>query len=87
MIKWEEDYCVGVECIDEQHKQLFEIANRAYDLFKNQFITDKYDKIIETIDKLKKRIRRHHEIYLSDPRKAAPQKLKTVLRHPVVTVD
>ena len=27
--------------------------------------------------------RRHHEIYLSDPRKAAPEKLKTVIRHPV----
>lgn len=32
------------------------------------------------------RIRRHHEIYLSDPRKTAPEKLKTVLRHPVVKV-
>jgi hypothetical protein len=27
--------------------------------------------------------RRHHEIYLGDPRKTAPEKLKTVLRHPV----
>lgn len=27
--------------------------------------------------------RMHHEIYLSDPRKTAPEKLKTVLRHPV----
>lgn len=27
--------------------------------------------------------RRHHEIYLSDPRKTAPAKLKTVIRHPV----
>jgi hypothetical protein len=27
---------------------------------------------------------RHHEIYLSDPRKAKPEKMKTVLRHPVV---
>lgn len=27
--------------------------------------------------------RRHHEIYLGDPRKTAPAKLKTVLRHPV----
>ena len=26
---------------------------------------------------------KHHEIYLSDPRKAAPEKMKTVLRHPV----
>jgi hypothetical protein len=25
----------------------------------------------------------HHEIYLGDPRRAAPAKLKTVLRHPV----
>jgi len=25
----------------------------------------------------------HHEIYLSDPRKVAPEKLKTILRHPV----
>ncbi len=28
--------------------------------------------------------RRHHEIYLSDPRRTAPEKLKTVLRHPVI---
>ena len=28
----------------------------------------------------------HHEIYISDPRKAAPDKMKTVLRHPVVKV-
>jgi hypothetical protein len=27
---------------------------------------------------------KHHEIYLSDPRKAAPDKMKTVLRHPAV---
>lgn len=26
---------------------------------------------------------RHHEIYLGDPRRTAPEKLKTVLRHPV----
>lgn len=27
--------------------------------------------------------RHHHEIYLSDPRRCAPEKLKTILRHPV----
>jgi hypothetical protein len=26
---------------------------------------------------------KHHEIYLGDPRRAAPERLKTVLRHPV----
>lgn len=28
-------------------------------------------------------VRRHHEIYLSDPRKSAPEKQKTVIRHPI----
>ena len=27
--------------------------------------------------------RLHHEIYLSDPRKVSPEKLKTVIRHPI----
>lgn len=28
--------------------------------------------------------RRHHEIYLSDPRRTPPEKWKTVIRHPIV---
>ena len=27
--------------------------------------------------------RLHHEIYLNDARRAAPEKLKTVIRHPI----
>ena len=30
--------------------------------------------------------RRHHEIYLSDPRRVAPEKLKTVIRYPIKAV-
>lgn len=30
--------------------------------------------------------RLHHEIYLSDPRRTAPEKLRTVIRHPVKPV-
>lgn len=29
--------------------------------------------------------RRHHEIYISDPRRVAQDKLKTILRHPIKT--
>jgi hypothetical protein len=29
---------------------------------------------------------KHHEIYVSDPRRVAPEKMKTVLRHPVEKV-
>lgn len=34
-----------------------------------------------TLDKSESRF--HHEIYLSDARKVAPEKLKTVIRHPI----
>ena len=34
-----------------------------------------------TLDISDKRL--HHEIYLSDARKVAPEKLKTVIRHPI----
>lgn len=30
---------------------------------------------------------RHHEIYLSDPRKTAPEKMKTILRQPVKSTE
>lgn len=29
---------------------------------------------------------KHHEIYMSDPRKVVPERMKTVLRHPVVRI-
>ena len=29
----------------------------------------------------------HYEIYLSDPRRTAPEKLKTVIRHPVIRIQ
>jgi hypothetical protein len=30
---------------------------------------------------------RHHEIYLGDPRRSKPERLKTVLRHPIEKID
>jgi len=53
MIKWKKDYELKVKLIDEQHEELFEIANRAYKLLANEFVIDKYDKIIEILGELK----------------------------------
>ncbi|KYO68634.1 bacteriohemerythrin [Thermovenabulum gondwanense] len=53
MIKWKDDYKVGIYEIDNQHRRLFEIAEDTYNLLKNEFILDKYDKIIELISELK----------------------------------
>jgi len=30
---------------------------------------------------------KHHEIYLGDPRKSAPEKLKTIIRQPITKVS
>jgi len=53
MIKWKEEYSVGIELIDSQHKRLFEIADQAYELLKNDYYTDKYDKIVTILQELK----------------------------------
>lgn len=53
MIKWSNEYLLGVEIIDEQHKELFRIAGDAYDLLKNEFYFDKYDRVVKLIEELK----------------------------------
>ncbi len=53
MFQWKDKYNLGVMHLDEQHKKLFEIANRAYSVLKDDFSVDKYDKIIEVIGELK----------------------------------
>ena len=47
------EYHTGIDFIDEEHAKLFEIANRAYDLLTNQFVTDKYDAIVAVLEELK----------------------------------
>lgn len=53
MIKWKEDYRIGVDVIDEQHKELFRIAGETFDLLQNDFYLDKYDRIVNLIEQLK----------------------------------
>jgi hemerythrin len=53
MIAWKDDFLVGIDEIDEQHKKLFAIANRAYELLNNDLYVDKYDRIVSIIEELK----------------------------------
>jgi hypothetical protein len=41
------------------------------------------EKVHQFIDSISQRIGKHHEIYLSDIRKAAPSKWKTIIRQPM----
>lgn len=53
MIKWDDKYLLGIDIIDEQHKELFRIAQEASDLLEDDFTIDKYDKVINIIEELK----------------------------------
>ena len=75
--KFTEGLCIQMMHIgsyDEEPKTIKEIEN----YIGNNSLED----IISTA-RADGTIRRHHEIYLSDPRKIAPEKMKTILRHPV----
>ena len=52
MYEFKEEYKTGIDFIDEQHKVLFEIADKTYNLLKNDFALDKYDKIVALIEEL-----------------------------------
>jgi len=53
MYEMKEEYKIGVEKIDEQHKKLFQLADKAYMLLKDEFSLDKYDKIVHILEELK----------------------------------
>lgn len=52
MVYWKDEYSLGVEFIDEQHKRLFELAGEIYDLLKNEFYVDKYHRIVNLLEEL-----------------------------------
>lgn len=61
MFVWKNEYETGLDFIDEQHKKIFEIGNKVYELIKNEFITDKFDKILDIIVELKNYAALHFE--------------------------
>ena len=54
-----DDYLTGIELIDKEHEHLFEIANETYNLLKNEFVTDKYDRIVALLEELKDYTKTH----------------------------
>lgn len=53
MFEMKKEYYTGIQQIDEEHKELFRIAQSAYDIFKDDFIPDKFDHIVSIINELK----------------------------------
>lgn len=76
-VTWTEGLCV--QCM---HIGSYDDEKRSIERMERYIVDNGYENAIG--DALPDgTIRRHHEIYLGDPRKTSPEKLKTVLRHPV----
>ncbi len=63
-------------CIQCMHIGSYDEEPKTLELMHQLMIEQGYE-----LDITEKRF--HHEIYLSDPRKCAPNKLRTVIRHPI----
>lgn len=61
MYELKDEYLVGIESIDNEHKVLFEIADEIYRLSVNEFVPDKYDNIADLIQRLKDYTKMHFE--------------------------
>lgn len=59
MYEMKPEYYIGVDTIDNEHAELFRIANDAYELLKNDFVPDKFDDIVAIILKLKEYTKQH----------------------------
>lgn len=70
---WEEGLCAQVMHIGSYDDEPATIKNLEEFIVKKGYKNDISDK------------RKHHEIYLGDPRKCEPEKLKTVIRHPIIS--
>ncbi len=59
MIEWADKYKTGIELVDEQHKELFRLFNKTYNLYYNEFLVDKYDQIVAAVEELKEYTKYH----------------------------
>lgn len=52
MFEMKDEFLLGVDMIDEEHRKLFDIAKRAYDLMNDEFVSDKFDYVVEILNEL-----------------------------------
>ncbi|MDE5740977.1 MAG: GyrI-like domain-containing protein [Oscillospiraceae bacterium] len=71
LMKYTEGLCVQI-----MHKGAYDDEPKSIELIKKFAAENGYAEDFSGV-------RYHHEIYLSDPRKCAPERLRTVIRHPV----
>lgn len=53
LLSFSEEYCVGVDVIDKEHRRLFEILADLNVLNREEYVNDKYDAIVDVVEELK----------------------------------
>lgn len=61
MFEFTDDYKTNIDIVDEEHRKLFEIVERTYEVINADLIPDKYDHIVSIIDELKDYTKLHFE--------------------------
>lgn len=67
MFEMKPEYYTGIAAIDQEHENLFKIANEVHELIVDQFIPDKYDYILQVLNNLKDYTKyhfKHEEEYM-----------------------
>ncbi|BCJ92999.1 bacteriohemerythrin [Anaerocolumna cellulosilytica] len=59
MYEMKTEYYTGIAFIDGDHEELFNIANEAYEVLKDEFLPDKFDNIVAIITRLKDYAKKH----------------------------
>lgn len=72
LVDWEEGLCAQVMHIGPFDDETATVKGLEEFIVKSGYKNDITDK------------RRHHEIYMGDPKKCAPEKMKTLIRHPII---
>jgi len=53
LYQWSDEYTLGVEEIDKQHRRLIELADQVYLVLNDPWRLDKYNQILEVLGELK----------------------------------
>lgn len=61
MYYFTDDCLLGVEEIDNEHRELFRIINETQELLDNQILNDKYDHILKMVDRLEEYAETHFQ--------------------------
>lgn len=61
MLKWSRDFELGIGSVDEQHRELFELINRAYGVLRDISSKDRHGQVATILEELLKYAEYHFE--------------------------